>query len=166
MLTLLGHLNCQRYAPRSYVVAATDRMGAAKAAGFETAAGCSAAGALVDVIPRSREVGQSYVSSVGTTLRALATATLVVLRRRPQLLLVNGPGTCIPICMAALLFRCQARLPAALIYDLVFRCLARLLAALVYALVFRCQARLLAALAYALGFRCQARLPLAPTNEL
>ena len=61
--------------------------------------------ALVDVIPRSREVGQSYASSILTTLRALLVAVVVVLKRRPQLLLVNGPGTCIPICAAAFVFR-------------------------------------------------------------
>ena len=35
MLTLLKQLDSQRYTPRSYVVAATDRMGAMKAATFE-----------------------------------------------------------------------------------------------------------------------------------
>ena len=35
MLTLLGHLDSQRYTPRSFVVAATDRMGPSKAAAFE-----------------------------------------------------------------------------------------------------------------------------------
>ncbi len=35
MLTLLGALQPQRYAPRCYVIAATDRMGASKARAFE-----------------------------------------------------------------------------------------------------------------------------------
>ena len=43
------------------------------------------AAAVVDVIPRSREVGQSYLTSVLTTLRALAAAFGVVWRRRPEL---------------------------------------------------------------------------------
>lgn len=43
------------------------------------------AAAVVDVIPRSREVGQSYLTSVLTTLRALAAAFAVVWRRRPEL---------------------------------------------------------------------------------
>ena len=38
MLTLLRHMDLQRYTPRSYVIAATDEMGAAKANGFEAAA--------------------------------------------------------------------------------------------------------------------------------
>ena len=67
--------------------------------------GEAAAAAVVDVIPRSREVGQSWLTSNFTTLQALAPAAFIVLRRRPRLLLVNGPGTCIPICAAAFVFR-------------------------------------------------------------
>lgn len=39
----------------------------------------------VEVVPRSREVGQSYVTSVFTTLYALLFAARMVLRHRPQL---------------------------------------------------------------------------------
>lgn len=56
-------------------------------------------------IPRSREVGQSYITSVFTTLRALRTCWRIVLAEKPDLVLANGPGTCIPICAAALLLR-------------------------------------------------------------
>lgn len=84
----------------------------------------------VCMIPRSREVGQSYLTSIWTTLVALWVAFSIVYRETPQLvcflgtshhvpcernpvlfhllnpqfpvqLLVNGPGTCIPICLAA-----------------------------------------------------------------
>ncbi|EFN51637.1 hypothetical protein CHLNCDRAFT_27798, partial [Chlorella variabilis] len=56
-------------------------------------------------IPRSREVGQSFLSSVPTTLKALWAAVAVVLDHQPDLVLMNGPGTCIPIAAAAWLFR-------------------------------------------------------------
>ncbi|PRW20336.1 UDP-N-acetylglucosamine transferase subunit ALG14-like protein [Chlorella sorokiniana] len=59
----------------------------------------------VVVIPRSREVGQSFLSSVPTTLRALWAAVAVVLEQRPDVVLLNGPGTCIPIAAAAVLLR-------------------------------------------------------------
>ena len=42
MLTLLSHMDLQRYSPRSYVIAATDKMGASKANSFEAAAAQSA----------------------------------------------------------------------------------------------------------------------------
>lgn len=41
--------------------------------------------ASLEVIPRSREVGQSYITSVGTTLYSLAFAAWVVLKQRPGL---------------------------------------------------------------------------------
>eukprot|EP00208_Stichococcus_sp_RCC1054_P002708 CAMPEP_0206134952 /NCGR_PEP_ID=MMETSP1473-20131121/331_1 /ASSEMBLY_ACC=CAM_ASM_001109 /TAXON_ID=1461547 /ORGANISM="Stichococcus sp, Strain RCC1054" /LENGTH=212 /DNA_ID=CAMNT_0053526609 /DNA_START=392 /DNA_END=1030 /DNA_ORIENTATION=+ len=106
MLTLLRGLDPTKYASLTFVVAATDRMGAAKAQQALSLRGQpEGEPAVVDVIPRSREVGQSYITSVATTLRALAAAFTIVWRRRPDLLLVNGPGTCIPICAAALLLR-------------------------------------------------------------
>ena len=60
---------------------------------------------FVHDIPRSREVGQSYLSSIFTTLYAFGFALLLVARLRPRLLLCNGPGTCIPLCAAVLWWR-------------------------------------------------------------
>ncbi|KAK9842303.1 hypothetical protein WJX81_005535 [Elliptochloris bilobata] len=106
MLTLAAHLDKQHYSPRCYVVAATDRMGEAKANAAEACGrGVAEGQACVCKIPRSREVGQSYVSSVWTTLVALCAAFSVVFSQRPELVLVNGPGTCVPICLAALVYR-------------------------------------------------------------
>jgi beta-1,4-N-acetylglucosaminyltransferase len=56
-------------------------------------------------IPRSREVGQSYLSSIFTTLRAQLYCLWLVGRLAPDLILCNGPGTCLPVCLAALLYR-------------------------------------------------------------
>lgn len=88
-------------------------------------------------IYRSREVGQSYITSVGTTLIAMAHALWLTLKIRPQVVLLlfnprlfskllrlylqlhkictlfimlfqiicNGPGTCIPLCASAFLFK-------------------------------------------------------------
>eukprot|EP00761_Pharyngomonas_kirbyi_P005023 gb/GECH01005028.1/.p1 GENE.gb/GECH01005028.1/~~gb/GECH01005028.1/.p1 ORF type:complete len:180 (+),score=10.50 gb/GECH01005028.1/:1-540(+) len=52
-------------------------------------------------IPRSREVYQSYFTSIFTTLYALLVSIYIVLRINPDLVLCNGPGTCVPICIAA-----------------------------------------------------------------
>jgi beta-1,4-N-acetylglucosaminyltransferase len=54
----------------------------------------------VMVIKRSRQVGQSYITSIWTTLRSLGDAVLICLRERPSLLICNGPGTCVPLCVA------------------------------------------------------------------
>ena len=59
------------------------------------------------------QVGQSYVSSVVTTLKALVYCLLPVVTHQPQLLLVNGPGTCLPVALITWLLhvlrlsRCQ-----------------------------------------------------------
>lgn len=56
-------------------------------------------------IPRSREVGQSYLIAVWMTLKALLACLSIVLKVRPTQLIVNGPGTCLPMCLAAALLR-------------------------------------------------------------
>jgi beta-1,4-N-acetylglucosaminyltransferase len=57
-------------------------------------------------LPRSREVGQSYVTSAFSTMHAfLWSLYLVWYEVRPDLLVCNGPGTCLPVCAAALLGR-------------------------------------------------------------
>lgn len=56
-------------------------------------------------IYRSREVGQSYITSVWTTLVATAHALYIMIQLRPEVILCNGPGTCIPLCIIAFLFK-------------------------------------------------------------
>ncbi len=51
-------------------------------------------------------MGQPYSSSAWTTLLALADAARLVAFARPQLLLCNGPGTCLPLAACACALRC------------------------------------------------------------
>lgn len=55
------------------------------------------------VIPRAREVGQSYFTSIFTTLKATLAALSIVYRERPQVVLTNGPGVCVPVVVDAVL---------------------------------------------------------------
>jgi len=128
MLVLLDHVDKAFYAPRVYVSAASDALSAGKAAARERRWAASAGGAGAPrqqqqqqrrrgededeqlpyrcvTIPRSREVGQPWLSSALTTARASLWAALLVLRERPDLLLANGPGTCVPLAVAAFLWR-------------------------------------------------------------
>eukprot|EP00013_Stygamoeba_regulata_P008378 CAMPEP_0177670078 /NCGR_PEP_ID=MMETSP0447-20121125/23866_1 /TAXON_ID=0 /ORGANISM="Stygamoeba regulata, Strain BSH-02190019" /LENGTH=179 /DNA_ID=CAMNT_0019177155 /DNA_START=346 /DNA_END=885 /DNA_ORIENTATION=- len=111
MLALLGRLPLQRYTPRLYVCADTDNHSAQKATAFESE---HMLGSPLNnlqktysilVTRRSREVGQSYVTSLFTTLRALLQSLWFVWKENPDLILCNGPGTCVPICFAAFLFK-------------------------------------------------------------
>ncbi|XP_024607074.1 UDP-N-acetylglucosamine transferase subunit ALG14 homolog isoform X2 [Neophocaena asiaeorientalis asiaeorientalis] len=54
-------------------------------------------------IPRSREVQQSWLSTVLTTLYSMWLSFPLTHRLKPDLVLCNGPGTCVPICISALL---------------------------------------------------------------
>ncbi|PAV82928.1 hypothetical protein WR25_00955 [Diploscapter pachys] len=98
MINLLKEMN-DAYSPRIYVIAETDQMSQQKVIEHEQDLG---AGEFDIVrIPRSREVGQDYFSSVFTTINAFYYAGFAVWKANPDLLLLNGPGTCIPVALAA-----------------------------------------------------------------
>lgn len=46
-------------------------------------------------VPRSRAVGQSWLTTPFTTLHALGASLWLVLRLRPDLVVCNGPGGCV-----------------------------------------------------------------------
>lgn len=118
MLDLIKNLNPQNYGPIVLVVADTDTTSLQRVQAYphplpiqnkETLASLENAGTgpqRVYRIPRSREVGQSYASSVLTTLRSFVFGLwLVGFQVQPDLVLVNGPGTCLPIAVSAFFFR-------------------------------------------------------------
>ncbi|XP_035517382.1 UDP-N-acetylglucosamine transferase subunit ALG14 homolog [Morone saxatilis] len=93
------------YRPRHYVIADTDRMSEEKICTFESSKQHSDSESQFTIcrIPRSREVHQSWSSSVISTLNALRYSLPLVFRLRPDMVLCNGPGTCVPLCVAGLL---------------------------------------------------------------
>ncbi|XP_048618897.1 UDP-N-acetylglucosamine transferase subunit ALG14 homolog isoform X4 [Brassica napus] len=110
--TLFYYSHCSwfRYTPRFYIAAATDNMSLQKARSFEHSLPDKLLAVEEDSlrftqIYRSREVGQSYVTSVWTTIVAIVHALWLMIRIRPQVILCNGPGTCIPLCVIAFLFK-------------------------------------------------------------
>jgi beta-1,4-N-acetylglucosaminyltransferase len=109
MLHLIKNLNSKKYAALTYIIAKTDSTSLRRVEAF--------GGRQPDhicYIPRSREVGQSYITSLGTTLWSFLYAFGIVLRIRPDLLLINGPGTCLPIAILTIFFRilglCEGRI--------------------------------------------------------
>ncbi|CAD5227472.1 unnamed protein product [Bursaphelenchus okinawaensis] len=48
-------------------------------------------------VPRSREVGQSYFTSIFSTLKSTIVIPSLIFNENPDLLLCNGPGTCVPV---------------------------------------------------------------------
>ncbi|CAI5521994.1 unnamed protein product, partial [Closterium sp. Naga37s-1] len=100
MLCLVGALDHGRYSPRCYIAAATDAISLPKARQLEQALAQQEAPAPALPVPppsylsvyRSREVGQSYLTSVLTTIAATLHAMLLVARVRPQLVHVRCMG--------------------------------------------------------------------------
>lgn len=95
MLQLIRELDRDRYTPRIYIAAATDKVSEDKV--FELEKSNSDFEFLQ--IVRSRHVGQSYSSSVISTLQSTLQCIPLVCRVQPDLVLCNGPGTCVPIAL-------------------------------------------------------------------
>lgn len=103
MLTLVGDV-LPHFTPGgriSYVAGASDHHSLSKAkdlhsAGDDIQRSSSGQGIYVSYIslPRAREVGQSWSSSVGTSVITSAAALKLLWRERPHVILCNGPGTC------------------------------------------------------------------------
>ncbi|EHH14970.1 PREDICTED: UDP-N-acetylglucosamine transferase subunit ALG14 homolog isoform X1 [Cercocebus atys] len=107
ILRLLGSLS-NAYSPRHYVIADTDEMSANKINSFELDRADRDPSNMytkyyIHRIPRSREVRQSWPSTVFTTLHSMWLSFPLIHQVKPDLVLCNGPGTCVPICVSALL---------------------------------------------------------------
>lgn len=101
MLGIIQQLNRDRYKPLTYIVASTDSTS-------ERRCQHSCDDIKPDSvyrIPRSREVGQSYFTSIFTTLWSIASVFGLVFKTRPDVLICNGPGTCIPVAVSVLFLR-------------------------------------------------------------
>lgn len=104
MTNLLSHIDRKRYSPRHYLVASSDQLSEQRVLDNEKD-GLKSDQVFVEQIHRSRKVHQSYISSVFTTGYALLQCFWKVSRIAPDLILCNGPGTCVPVCLAAFVSR-------------------------------------------------------------
>lgn len=95
MLRLLGTLDKQVFTPRIYYIANTDTFSRKKLELFEQ----NRTDYTVNRIPRAREVGQSPLSSLFSLISATIACFHPAVERRVDLLLVNGPGLCLPVCI-------------------------------------------------------------------
>lgn len=101
ILRIVAKMKSDRYSPRIYIRASTDTISAAKVKELE---GQATDYQLLD-IRRSREVHQPYLASLWTTTVAIMDSIPIVFNGRPDLILCNGPGTCIPICLVAFFYK-------------------------------------------------------------
>lgn len=101
MIRILQYLNFKNYSPRIYIHADTDIMSMEKIKNLEK----NNTDYKVFKIRRSRELHQSYYTSIYTTIYAIVESIPLLLKQRPKLLLCNGPSTCVPLCITTFLFK-------------------------------------------------------------
>jgi beta-1,4-N-acetylglucosaminyltransferase len=101
MLSLLKPLSNVQYSPVLFVVADTDTSSLVRLEKSNVLHQHRS----IHTIPRSREVKQTWLSTVFSTAKALMFSLALVFTHKPHLVLVNGPGTCVPVCLASVLLR-------------------------------------------------------------
>lgn len=99
MIKLLSGMDLKIYQPIEFIIAQTDKMSPQKIELLRDKG--KKFDYSINVIKRSRSVGQSYFTSIFSTILAIFYSIPLIYRIKPQLLLVNGPGTCIPCCLIA-----------------------------------------------------------------
>mmetsp|Transcript_16164 Transcript_16164/g.25211 ORF Transcript_16164/g.25211 Transcript_16164/m.25211 type:complete len:221 (+) Transcript_16164:198-860(+) len=109
MLGIIAQLQRDRYKPITFIIACTDSTSERRYQHSDHLKPDS-----VYRIPRSREVGQSYFTSIFTTLWSIASVFRLVFWTRPDVLICNGPGTCIPVAFSVICLRilgwCEGKL--------------------------------------------------------
>ncbi|EIW63405.1 oligosaccharide biosynthesis protein Alg14 like protein, partial [Trametes versicolor FP-101664 SS1] len=128
-LCLLSALDFSRYFPRTYFISEGDSLSMRKALELEALKAADAQGSprstpyTFVVIPRARHVHQSLLTTPATAAVSLAAAVwhLTIapsVHGTPisEVLLLNGPGTCFVLCIAAYLNRICALSSPTLIY--------------------------------------------------
>lgn len=101
MLEIVKKLKTEKYKPRYYVVAEGDQNSVNKLTQIET----DSSQYKIFIIRRSRQVHQSYMSSVGTTILSFLDCFPILIHTKPNVILTNGPGTCVPICIVAFMLK-------------------------------------------------------------
>jgi beta-1,4-N-acetylglucosaminyltransferase len=104
MFKLLNGINLSKINKIEFIVADTDKMSIFKIEDFEKQHKNKNLNLKTSKIKRSRNVGQSYFTAIFTTLIAIIYSIPLIIKSKPDLLLVNGPGTCIPISLVIFLF--------------------------------------------------------------
>lgn len=112
LLRLSKHLDKSKYSPRLYILADNDKSSEIKVHNEENGQN----NYCLSKIPRSRNVKQSYHSSVFTILYSTLCTIPIVYNFKPDVILCNGPGTCFPICVVAFIMRCLFILDCRIIF--------------------------------------------------
>ncbi|ELU39115.1 Alg14 domain-containing protein [Rhizoctonia solani AG-1 IA] len=107
-LALVSSLNFDKYSPRTYIISEGDTLSAKKAIALELLKKPGNSNYRILTMPRARRVHQSLASTPFTALRSLAwtfqsMALPAILSKKgfADVLLINGPGTCVALVLVA-----------------------------------------------------------------
>ena len=102
MIRLISNLQCDKYQPMHFVLSHSDTTSRSKILAAKLR--CEEYAHWTSVY-RNREVKQSWISTLFTTIYCTVECFFLVLKYRPKLIICNGPGTCVSICYSAFLLR-------------------------------------------------------------
>lgn len=105
MLSLLKNISKDRYTPYIAIIANTDTTSKSRILHAAKANSATRIPDIIHTIPRSREVGQSYITSIYTTIKSILYSIYIIGVTLPDVVICNGPGTCLPIIYSTLLYR-------------------------------------------------------------
>ncbi|KAJ1305867.1 hypothetical protein OPQ81_010590 [Rhizoctonia solani] len=107
-LALVSSLDFDRYSPRTYIISEGDSLSAKKAIALENLKKPGNSEHRILTMPRARRVHQSLASTPLTalrsliwTLRAMTLPAILPKKRFADVLLINGPGTCVALVLVA-----------------------------------------------------------------
>ncbi|KAK9390848.1 oligosaccharide biosynthesis protein Alg14 like-domain-containing protein [Lipomyces mesembrius] len=122
LLGIVGQLDFAHYPIRTYVSFSGDKLSTVRALQLEKEKSSTSSSSAAPPsppssgrrrqskvqtleLPRARNVGQSYFTSIFTSAVCGLECLFAVVKVQPDIVVCNGPGSCVLICFAALLLR-------------------------------------------------------------
>lgn len=104
MLDMLNTVDLDRFFQRIYYISSDDRLSHQKAMRFESSR-LRSGSHQVRVLTRARQVKQRWISTPFTAMLSYFHSVNLLYRDQPDLVLCNGPGTCVMLVLACLTIR-------------------------------------------------------------
>lgn len=104
MFYLLQPLQMDQFTHRYYYISSGDSLSRQKALDFEKDKECGGV-CTIRTVSRARRVKQSWLTTPLSVILSCLDAIRFVWHDRPDLVICNGPGTCVVIVLASLLLR-------------------------------------------------------------
>ncbi|KAJ2161272.1 metalloprotease [Coemansia sp. RSA 552] len=105
MTRLLQGVDFERYSRRLYIVGDDDVLSLEHIGSMEQRRSTYSEEYYVGRVPRSRVVGQSWLTTPLSAVNCLVRSAVILFNHSPDVVLCNGPGNCVVVCLAALVPR-------------------------------------------------------------